>query len=169
MEIWLTQNALVAKRRQNGALPAFEALLDDPEVHLLIIADQPEIDLPQLKTMLRLAEKLGIDPTRLRLATPYPARSWIAPLVELGLSSLTLLSTKVMICPSNAGILFRVEDLIKCLCPRLGTKTVNGKTASLCIAGRQRIVLADYHLNEWCLKRAEGCPHLGQSRLESDL
>ena len=157
MEVWLKNSPQDLAERCNGALQAFEKLADRPEPVIIVVSDNPDVDLAQMQTLFRLAERFDIERDRIVLISSHPSADWIEPLVNLGLKHLSLWDTPQAFSPSPDA---QAQNTLDHLCPYLHAQTKRGKTLSLCGAGNNRIVLACKHMESWCLRGAEGCPHI---------
>ncbi|RJO68787.1 MAG: hypothetical protein C4523_06925 [Myxococcales bacterium] len=166
MEVWVKTIPGDSWRRERGALIALERLTEGKEAALLLVADKPDLDLPQLLATLRLMQQLSIDAERIALATASPSAAWLAPLAEGGLKHLILRSKKAPEQPDE-GRRVAVAELLHHLCPYLHARTSNGVTLSACGLGHDRIVLADHHLDSWCLHQGHGCPHLADRKRQA--
>ena len=163
MEVWVKSSSGNRWRRERGALLALERLADGEEAALLLVADKPDLDLPQLLATLRLMQRLGVDAERIQLAAAHPSAAWLAPLAEAGLTQIILRSKKAS-GPQNEGRRVSLVELLHHCCPHLHTKTSNGVTLSVCGLKHHRMVLADHHLDSWCLHQGDGCPHLANGK-----
>lgn len=168
MEVWTKEKPEDNWRREKGVLLALEALLENPAAQTLVVADKPDLDLPQLKATLRLAGKLGVDFARVHFAAAHPSLSWIETLAGFGLQHLALFSISSKESPPRELVSHSIGRLKSVLCPWLHVKTAEEVTLSICGAHFDRLVLVDQHLKQWCLRNAQDCPHIERVRARSD-
>lgn len=161
MQIWTKEEGNSTWKRQCGAVRALDQFSEHPALSLVFYVDKPDLDTPQLGAAIRVAFQVGFRLEQLIIATTHPSLSWLEPLRSIGINDVVLCAEFDSSAP-NKGSAISLAALSEKLCPHLHARTSGKTTLSVCGAGNDRIVLARRHIRDWCLRHAEGCPHIGR-------
>jgi hypothetical protein len=156
MEIWTRQSDQLGWIPWPAIPQGLAAIAAVPGARqALLVTTAPDADHPAVVAVLQLIQTLGR--CEVTVASPHPSTDWAESLEPLGVDHLWVVDQGPMDRAARVGNPTEVRGNI---CHHLHTKTRGTTTLSVCGCHHDRLVLARYHLETWCLTGGDGCPHL---------
>lgn len=158
MEFWTRDDDQLCWKEWPDAVQGLARLPASRLAQVLLFSLEPDAELPSLVATVHLVRKLVGRAVTLIIASPHPSEEWVRPLRESGIDHVWLVERpgseeRVRSAPTP------VQEIKSRICPALHSHTSARTTLSLCGCHQDRMVLARYHLERWCLRGHEQCPH----------
>ncbi len=141
------------------AVQGLAALPVSAPAEVLLLALQPDRELPELLAAVRLIRERAGSPVRVVAASPHPSGEWLGPLWDVGVDAVWWIERPGTRKPQANRVAGRPQEVRGEVCPALHSRTQDGVTLSVCGRHGDRMVLAARHLERWCLRHHVECPH----------
>lgn len=159
MEVWTRTADQLGWKEWPEPVQGLAWLSDHPVVEVLLVALNPDEELPELTAAVRLIRSTAGTSVRIIVASPHPSEEWVRPLQEIGIDHVWWVARPRPRRVPRHEMTARARGIEGSVCLALHTATEHGVTLSLCGRHRDRMVLAPHHLARWCLDGHETCPH----------
>lgn len=156
MEIWTRQREQIGWTPWPELIPGLSSLIDEPDAQILLHTEAPDMERELLIETLRLIHRLAPKTMSVIVASPYPSADLRKSLVPHKVDQFWVMEPHGAFGTATIGNVMEVADS---LCPALHTLIEKQTTLSVCGCHHDRMVLAKHHLERWCLKGKERCPH----------
>jgi hypothetical protein len=123
-----------------------------------IYSNDPEAAMQEITGTMKRAAECGIAQEAVCLITPHPTLDALHHLADWKQARLLVafLPARTDADPAQA---IAVGELCESVCPLLHCTRGNNVVLSVCGAHNDRMVLAEHHMQAWCLTGHAQCPH----------
>ncbi len=159
MEFWTRAKEQLCWKEWPNPLEGLASLPVHPVEEVLLLALHPDAELSELVATVRVIRKTAGAAVRIIAACPHPSCTWLGQMREAGIDHVWWVARPGSRTAPAHGAPGGGQEVESGVCPALHAKTEDSTTLSVCGSHGDRMVLAARHLERWCLRDHEQCPH----------
>lgn len=157
MEMWTRNNSQVDWHECRDIMSGIAGLQSAGEVEILFVSECPLHELEQLLNEINIVRRIFGKSATVIVASPHPSRRWISSVKNADIDQIWEVSAHHEKYRKNLPD--HTEQFANTACPALHIREEGGSTLSVCGCHHDRMILAHHHLQRWCLKNKDECPH----------